>query len=177
MLKVARELRGISQDALAAELNLERRAVQRAEASSQSLSLERQELFAGYFRKHGIQFEVPNAQQTGWGIAELFDRGEELIPPRFVRAARIGLNKSQEALGKDADLGTVTIRRIEAGDDTVQDETRLYLVGYFEKRGVRFLAPEGARGWQVAFATIGAEPAARHPRFNLQKRKQTVRGG
>ncbi|NKL46509.1 hypothetical protein GFL57_37195 [Rhizobium leguminosarum bv. viciae] len=176
MLKVARELLGMSQNELADELDLERRAVQRAEALYPSLSLERQQIFTEYFLTRGMRFSAPSPERTGWGIAEIFDLGETLVPSRFIRAARIGLNRSQEALGNDADLGTVTIRRIEAADETVQNETRLYLITYLEKEGVAFLMPNGTRGWEVAFSKMEAEPSARHPRFNLQKRKQTMRG-
>jgi transcriptional regulator with XRE-family HTH domain len=175
MLRVARELLGISQEALADELRLERRAVQRAEASTPSASLERQQLFVEYFRKRGIQIEEPNASQAAWGIAEKFDRGERQIPSRFLRAARIGLDQSQETLGKGADLGTMTIRRIEAAVGTVQHETRLYLIAYLERAGVSFLPPNSLRGWQVTFASGQEEPTARHPRFNLQQRKQAAR--
>ncbi|MBP2489008.1 transcriptional regulator with XRE-family HTH domain [Rhizobium leguminosarum] len=178
MLKVARELLGMSQDGLADELGLERRAVQRAEARDPSLSLERQQLFAEYFLRQGIRFLPPSSSEPGWRIAELFDRNETAVPSRVIRAARIGLNMSQEALGKHADLGTVTVRRIEASDETVQNETRLYLIEHMEKAGVRFLSPRGALGWQAAFVSNDdSELAARHPRFNLLKRKQSERRG
>lgn len=178
MLKVARELLGMSQDELASALDLERRAVQRAEARDPSLSLERQKFFAEYFLRQGIRFSTPSSNEPGWRIAELFDRKEIAIPSRLIRAARVGLNLSQEALGKQADLGTVTVRRIEASDVTVQNETRLYLVEQMQKAGVQFLSPHDGIGWQIAFARIdGSEPAARHPRFNLLKRKQRERRG
>jgi len=177
MLKVARELLGISQDELADELGLERRAVQRAEARNPSLSLERQELFTAYFYRRGLEFSGPNGDSLGWGIAELVDRGENSVPSRFIRAARIGLNKSQEAMGVDADLGTATIRRIEATEETVQKETRLYLIEHMKNAGVAFMPPNGARGLQLALAVTETDSAVRHPRFNLQKRKRSAPRG
>lgn len=177
MLKVARELLGMSQDELADELGLERRAVQRAEAHNPSLSLERQELFTTYFQTRGLEFLGPGEDNSRWGIAELVDRGENSVPSRFIRAARMGLSKSQEAMGVDAELGTVTIRRIEATDETVKRETRLYLIEHMKKAGVTFTPPNGVRGWQLAFAVKETDSAVRHPRFNLQKRKRSAPRG
>jgi DNA-binding XRE family transcriptional regulator len=176
MLRIARELLGKSQDMLAAELGLTPRAVQRAEATDPSLSLERQSLFLEYFRKNGIIFLSPGAERFGWAVAEGFNRGELRAPARLFRAARIGLDLSQQKLGIDADLGTMTIRRIESDKKTVEPETRQFLVDFLRSRGVHFLPPSEAMGWVVCFAGIVGEPRARHPRLSVQKRKREVPG-
>ncbi|TAV92057.1 helix-turn-helix domain-containing protein [Rhizobium leguminosarum] len=172
MLRIARELLGRSQDVLASELGLTTRAIQRVEATNPSLSLKRQSLFVEYYRKQGIVFLSPEAERFGWTVAECFNRGELREPARLFRAARIGLDLSQQKLGSDADLGTMTIRRIESDKETVEPETRQFLIDYLTSRGVHFVPPAGMMGWAICFAGIIDEPRARHPRLSVQQRKR-----
>lgn len=172
MLRVARELLGKSQDVLAAELGLTPRAIQRAEAMHPSSSLKRQSLLMEHFRRHGIEVMSPGAERFCWAVAEGFNLGEQKAPARLFRAARIGLDLSQHKLGIDANLGTMTIRRIESDKETVEPETRQFLIDFLRSRGVHFVPPSEGMGWTVCFAEIVDEPSARHPRVSVQKRKR-----
>lgn len=170
MLKVARELLGLSQDLLASKLGLTKRAVQRVEG--ESLSLERQKLFVEFFQSQGVIIAAPEKQGIGWSIIETFSRSEAIAPGRLFRAARVGLDQSQEELSADANLGTMTIRRIEAAENTVEAETRQYLIDHLATKGAYLQPPKGRSGWGIRFTTIIDEPKARHPRVRVQDRKQ-----
>lgn len=173
MLRVARELLGESQDSLALQLGLKKRAIQRVEASTPSLSLDRQDLFIEHFRKRGLVFGPPAHHQPGWSVTETFSRGEQKEPGRLFRAARIGLDMSQETLSAEANLATMTVRRIEAGKETVELETRQFLIDHLEARGIQFLAPHETAGWGIRFTNMPGDHKAWHPRLNIQKRKQS----
>ncbi|MGO6926105.1 helix-turn-helix transcriptional regulator [Rhizobium ruizarguesonis] len=173
MLRVARELLGESQDSLAPQLGLKKRAIQRVEASTPSLSLDRQNLFIEHFRMRGLVFTPPEDNQAGWSVTETFSCGEQTAPGRLFRAARIGLDMSQEALSAEANLATMTVRRIEAGKETVELETRQFLIDHLEVRGIQFLFPSETAGWGIRFTTMPGDHKAWHPRLNVQKRKQS----
>nr|WP_281411575.1 helix-turn-helix transcriptional regulator [Rhizobium laguerreae] len=176
MLRVARELLGMSQEELAKELNLTSRAVQRVEAESPSSSLNRQDAFTEHFRGKGLMFLLPDDRRVGWGVIECFDNSELETPARFLRAARIALNQSQATLGNNADLGVMTVRRIESGNANVEGETRQFLVEFLNREGVEFISPEGGLGWGAVFAGITDLPGPRHPRASVQIRKRARSG-
>jgi len=171
MLRIARELLGVSQKVLASELNLDPRAIQRVEAIDPSSSLDRQELLVAHFQTRGILLLPPTELTTGWSVIECLRPPDGFLPARLIRAARVGLDRSQAELGTDANLGTMTIRRIEADKPTVEPETRQFLIEYIESQGVRFLPPTDAYGWGICFTSINDRPTARHPRARVQKRK------
>jgi len=169
MLRVARELLGESQDDVAIATSTSKRGIQRAEAEPPALALH--DRLVEYFEKRGLQFSPPE-DGHGWSLTDATSLGAQEEPPRLFRAARVGINRSQEKLGAEAALGLMTIRRIESGAKTVQTETRLFLIEHLKLHGVRFLAPQGAKGWGVVWASISDEATARHPRRNVQRRKR-----
>lgn len=169
ILKAARELLGESQGEMALASKRSRRAIQRAETAASSMSVH--ESLIRYFEHRGLRF-LPPRNGEGWCICEAADHGETDVPARLVRAARVGLQLSQQSLGADASLSVSTVRRIEADKESVEQETKLFLVQHLLSRRVEFIPPDGSIGWAVRWNSMQDESKARAPRPNTRRGKQ-----
>lgn len=160
MLRAAREAVGRSQTEVAAAAGVSARTIRRMEAGEGDVGFDTLAAVRDFLETQGVQFLQPQGGDD-WSLmfsAELApypnpdDTRKRLFDPapgNVLRAARVLIGASQEALAEQASIAHTTIRRLEHSEPDAPPELAFRLQSHLQSVGVDIRKPDSKYGWRI----------------------------